>query len=175
MKKSLPGYLFFAVAIIALIVLLRFLNWLPLSVDKGIARKYSSLEEVRTELNIKEIYAPSYFPENLAWPPYEIIAQTEPFISVTMKFRRTDRTSGFLVICQSEAAAPPADALPRMSQIRESVTYPLKGRQALLEVGVCRDNEPCSRMTWLEGVYRIAVAVESPPFELIRISESMLH
>ncbi|MGD0281762.1 MAG: hypothetical protein ABSB95_05320 [Dissulfurispiraceae bacterium] len=175
MKKYVPNSLFFTAAVIALIVLLRFLNWLPLSLEQGIARKYSSIEEVKAKLNIKKIYAPSYFPENFAWPPYEIIAQTKPFTSVTMKFRRTDRMSSTLVICQSDTAAPLTDSFPRMAQLKESITYPLKGRQALLDVGICRDKEPCSSMTWLEGRYRIAVAVESPPFELIKISESMLH
>ena len=58
-------------------------------------------------------------------------------------------------------------------RVAESVRYQLRGRDALLEVGVCEENIMCSRISWNEKGYRISVAMKSAPVDLIRIAESM--
>jgi hypothetical protein len=63
----------------------------------------------------------------------------------------------------------------KIIDVIESVSYPVKGRNALLRVGVCQRNEPCSGITWKEGQYTIHVLAKSTPFELIKIAESMLR
>ncbi len=171
MKKIL----LFSMVIAALTALLGFFNWLPLHIEEGIARRYSSIEEVKTKLKLKEVFVPSFFPQQYVWPPYEIIAQTKPFTSVIMKFRRINGKQDALVICQFTAAASVPDCSPRMIQISESTAFKMKGRMAVLEVGACGHNEACSRMSWLEGRYRITVAVDAPPFDLVKISESMIQ
>jgi hypothetical protein len=62
----------------------------------------------------------------------------------------------------------------RLTAIRESVRYEFKGRTALLEVGVCRRDEQCCRITWNEENVSIALVMRSSPVELVRIAESML-
>ncbi|HXW69099.1 MAG TPA: hypothetical protein VEJ88_05790 [Dissulfurispiraceae bacterium] len=171
MKKIL----LFSIVIVTLTALLVFFNWLPLRMDEGIARRYSSIEEVKTKLKLKEVFVPSFFPQQYVWPPYEIIAQTKPFTSVIMKFRRIDGKPDGLVICQFSAAASVPDCLPHMLQITERTAFKMKGRMAVLEVGACAHNDVCSRISWLEGSYRITVAVDAPPFDLVKISESMIR
>ncbi len=175
MKKHIRNILLFFSVIVALTAFLWLFNWLPLYIEKGIVRRYSSIEEVKTKLKLKEVFVPSFFPQQYVWPPYEIIAQTKPFTSVIMKFRRVNGKPDALVICQFSATASVPDGFPRMIQINERTAFKMKGRQAILEVGACGHNETCSRMTWLEGRYRIAVAIDAPPFDLVRISESMVQ
>jgi hypothetical protein len=171
MKKIL----LFSSVIVALMAFLWFFNWLPFYIEEGIVRRYSSIEEVKAKLKLKEVFVPSFFPQQYAWPPYEIIAQTKPFTSVIMKFRNINGKPNALVICQFTATASVPDCFPRMIQIRESTSYKMKGRPAILEVGVCGHNEVCSRTTWREGRYRIAVAIDAPPLDLVKISESMIQ
>ena len=175
MKKNIRNLLLFLIIIAALTAFLGFFNWLPFYMEEGIARRYSSIEEVKTKLKLKEVFVPSFFPQQYVWPPYEIIAQTKPFTSVIMKFRRINGKPDALVICQFSATASVPYCFPRMRQVSESTSYKMKGRLAILEVGTCGHNEACSRMTWLEGRYRITVAVDAPPFELVKISESMIQ
>ena len=175
MKKNIRNLLLFTMVIAVLTAFLGFFNWLPFYIEQGIARRYSSIEEVKTKLKLKEVFVPSFFPQQYVWPPYEIIAQTKPFTSVIMKFRSINRKPDALVICQSSATASVPDCFPRMRQVNERTSYKMKGRPAVLEVGSCGHNEACSRMTWLEGRYRITVAVDAPPFDLVKISESMIQ
>src|SRR5208337_2236475 len=164
MKKNIRALLLFSLVIVALTALLVFFNWLFFFIAEGIVRSYSSIVDVKAKLKLKEVFVPSFFPQQYVWPPYESIAQTKPFTSVIMKFRGINGKPDALVICQSSATASVPDCFPRMIQIRESTSYKMKGRLALLVVGACGHNEACSRMTWLEGRYRITVAVDAPPF-----------
>jgi len=175
MKKNIRDLLLFSIVIAAVVGFLWFFNWLPFYIEQGIARRYSTIEEVKAKLKLKEIFVPSFFPQQYVWPPYEIIAQTKPFTSVIMKFGSINRKRDALVICQVSAAATVPDCFPKMTQITESTAYKMKGRRAILEVGACGHNEACSRMTWLEGRYRITVAVNAQPFDLVKISESMIQ
>jgi hypothetical protein len=168
-------FLFFAFILIALIAGLRFFNWLPSSLQEGLLRRYPSIEDVRAKLKLNDILVPSYFPQQYVWPPSEIVAQTKPFVSVVMKFRRDDGKPDALVICETDPAAPIPDSLPVMAQVRENTYYRMKGRTTVLDVGICGHGEVCSRISWLEGRYRIAAVIYAPPFDLIRISESMIQ
>ena len=60
-------------------------------------------------------------------------------------------------------------------QVRETVHYSCKGQNAMLMVGACNDDEPCSRISWKEGGYRISLSMKATPIELIRIVESMVY
>ncbi len=175
MKKNIRALLLFSIVIVALTAFLGFFNWLPFYIEEGTVRRYSSIEEVKAKLKLKEVFVPSFFPQQYVWPPYEIIAQTKPFTSVIMKFRNINGKPDALVICQLSATASVPDCFPSMIQIRESTAYKMKGRPAILEVGTCGHNEVCSRMAWREGRYRITVAVDAPPSELVKISGSMIQ
>ena len=173
MRGNVPRLLIFIIAVSALAGLIRLAGMVPAMMQTGIMKRYGSIEEVRKKLNIRDIRVPSYFPQTLAWPPSRILAQTKPFTAVVMEFRSKSKEDVALIICQSASADFAPDGRLDIVQVREKTAYSLKGREALLEVGACRNNEPCSRMSWNEGGYRMTVAMESTPFDLIKVSESM--
>jgi len=175
LKRSLR-FFYFLITIAILIVGLKIINWLPIALQGETMRRYNSIEEVKSRLNIKDIFIPTYFPQNLNWPPSEILAQTKPFTAIIMEFRSVDRRDTVMIIAQASSdTAFMTDKKIKILQIKERVSYPLKGRDAKLEVGLCKGNEPCSQISWIEGGYRMNVIMKSSPQELIRIVDSMIH
>jgi len=176
MGKKMTGLFSFGLMVVVLIGALKLLNWIPSAVQDGFVREFKTVDEVNSKLGIRDIYIPSYFPQNFKWPPTAICAQTRPYSAIVMEFRDVDRGGVGLTISQVEAGAPfiAGDRIG-LSQIREKVIYPLKGRMASLEVGVGNNDEPCSRISWIEGKYRITVSMRSRPFDLLKIAESMLR
>ncbi len=165
----------FGIGIAILVGATMAVNRVPVTVQGDLLRKYDSIDAVNAGLPSLAIYAPSYFPEDLRWPPSRVLAQGRPFPAVLMEFE--GRTSGRpeLVICQSAGGAfPPGDKL-RLAKVGEKTPYNLKGRDARLEVGVCGDGARCSRVAWTEGAFRIDVTGRSTPLDLIRVAESMIR
>jgi len=175
MPRKFPNYLLFAAAVAILLAGLKLAGWMPLLAQRDLMRKYKSVEDVKAELSIREIYVPSYFPQNLSWPPSAVLAQGKPFPALIMEFGQTEGTSAGLVISQSLSDTFRTDGKIRMAQLKEKVRYPLKGRDSTLEVGTCSSGEPCSRVSWKEGNTHITVMARSTPLELIKVAESMLR
>ena len=175
MREKLRSFFYFLLAVAAVFIVLKTLNWLPFVAQKETMRHYDSLEQVRTALDLKEIYVPAYYPQNITWPPSEILAQAKPDPAVVMVYRQAGSGAIMLIVTQAVAANFPVNAAISIDRLTEKVPYPLKGRNALLEVGSCKTGETCSRIAWNEGEFRITVAMRSSPFELIKISESMIH
>lgn len=174
-RVNVRSFLYFLLAVAAVILTLMLLNWLPLTLQKDTMRRYSSVDEAKAKLNFKGIYVPSYFPQNITWPPSEILAQTKPYPAILMVFHYAGKRETALVISQTSSESFPGDAFITFDKITEAVPFHFKSRQALLEVGTCKKEVPCSRISWPEGGYHIMLAMKSPPFELIKIAESMLH
>jgi hypothetical protein len=173
--RKIVGFLSFVLALALLVGALKVMNWLPSVVQEGFVSEYKDIEDVRDKLKIKDIYVPSYFPQPVKWPPSAIWAQTRPFTAIVMEFKNVENGDIELTISQVSAKARfIPDNKIKIEQVREKVDYSLKGRKALLEVGACENEERCSLISWIEGKYRITVAMKSPPFELIKIAESML-
>ena len=105
MNKKIPAFFSFALMIGLLVAALKVVNWLPLAMQKETIRQYASVEEVRAALGMKEIYVPSYFPQQITWPPATILAQGRPFSAIVMEFTRADKRNIALVISQSEGGA----------------------------------------------------------------------
>jgi hypothetical protein len=175
MNKTASRFFSFALMIGLLILALKVMNWLPLAFKQDAVRRYATLEEVRSVLNMKDIYVPSYFPQQISWPPAVILAQSKPFSALTMEFTRADKRNTVLTVSQSESTALSVENPIEITTVREKVTYTIKGRDAVLTVGVCGNDEPCSGITWIEGKYTMTVLMKSTPFELTRIVESMLR
>jgi hypothetical protein len=175
MNKKLTGFLTFALMIGLLIAALKVMNWLPLAMQKETIRRYTSVEEVRAALGMKEIYVPSYFPQQITWPPATILAQGRPFSAIVMEFTRADKRNIALVISQSEGGALNVENPIKITTVTEKVRYAIKGRDASLTVGTCGNDEPCSGITWNEGKYTMTVLMLSAPFELTKIVESMIR
>lgn len=172
-KRKLIGLVMFAAMVAVLVLVLKALHWLPTALDKGAVREYRSVEEVSRVLGIKEIYVPVYFPQSYRWPPSRIIAQGSPFNAVVMEFEDVRRGGIGLVIRQAESATFPKEDRIEILNVRERVPYELHGRNAVLEVGFCEKNVPCSRISWKEGSYAVSVAAKSAPFDLLRLADSM--
>ena len=169
------GFLSFAIAIGVLVVLLAIMNWVPMAFQKDTLRRYRSIDEVRTALNIRDIYVPSYFPQHIVWPPSEVLAQGRPFPAVVMEFKDAGSGEIVLVLSQSRGGPFPAGPAIALTNIKETVPFIMKGRSAVLVVGECAKNEPCSKITWKEGPYTVMALMKAAPFELTKITESMLR
>ena len=175
MKRTLGGMLVFLAMTAILTGLLQLLNWIPSAVQDGAFQRYASIDEVRAHLKIGMVYTPVYYPRTVQWPPSLIAAQTRPYPAVVIEFVRSDDPrETVLVITQTALPHPPLVEKLRLAAVRESVRYEFKGRTAHLEVGVCRKDEQCCRMTWNEENVGIVLVMRSSPVELVRIAESMI-
>ena len=175
MRAGVYGFFYLLLTVAAVIIVLLTLNWLPTALQQDTMRRYDSVEEVRAKLNIREIYVPSYFPQSILWPPSEILAQTRPYFAILMVFRDTEKREVALIVSQAASAAFSENTLITFAKITRTIPYDLKGRKALLVVGMGKNDEPCSRISWTESKERIVLTMKSPPFELIRIAESMIY
>jgi hypothetical protein len=173
--NKITGLLSFALTVVILIIVLKALNWVPLTIQKDTFRRYGSIDEVRTALNIRDIYVPSYFPQHIVWPPSEILAQGRPFPAVVMEFKNAGSGEIVLVLTQSRGEPFPSGSAIDLTSVKETVPFMMKGRSAVLVVGECMKNEPCSKLTWTEDAYTITALMKAPPFELTRIADSMLR
>lgn len=175
MNKTLYRFLSFALMIGLLVLALKVINWIPLAFQQDAVRRYKTVEEVRAALNLKEIYVPSYFPQQISWPPSAILAQSKPFAAMLMEFTRADKRNTALIISQSEGTSLIVENPIEIREVTEKVQYLIKGRDAVLTVGFCSKEEPCCGITWTEGKYTMTVLMKSTPFELTKIVESMLR
>lgn len=175
MTKKVLSFFYFTITVVILIATLKIANYLPMALQKDTMRKYHSIEEVKSKLNISDVYVPSYFPQNLVWPPSEILAQNKPFIAMVIEVNHAEKGDIALIISQSTSTEFTPDEKIKMLRIEERVSYPLKGRNMILEAGICKREEPCSRIIWDEGRYRISVTAKSTPPDLIKIVESMIN
>jgi hypothetical protein len=175
MMNRTAAFLSFTLAIGVLVAFLAVVNWVPVAFQKDSFRRYRSIDEVRAALNIRDIYVPSYFPEHIVWPPSEILAQGRPFPAVVMEFKDAKSGKIVLVLSQSQGGTFPAGRAIDLASVKETVPFIMKGRKAVLVVGECAKNEPCSRITWNEGPYTVTALMKAAPFELTRITDSMLR
>lgn len=175
MKRTLGGMLIFGFMVAILVAALQLFNWVPSALQEGGLRRYASADEARSHLRLDALYQPVYYPPSVRWPPVLVAAQARPYRAVITEFARRDGDEEIvLVISQTELPhAPLADTVP-LTDLREAVPYSFKGRPAVLEVGLCRRDERCSRITWNEGTYRLSLTMRSSPVELERIAESMV-
>ncbi len=174
-KIRAKGFFYLIITVAAVIIVLKTLNWLPTLLQQDTIRRYGSIEEVRAKTKIRDVFVPAYFPQSIMWPPSEILAQSRPYPAVLMVFNAANKREVVLVISQAASDAFSKNALIQFDRITRTVPYDLKGRKALLEVGDCKNDEPCSRISWIEDEFTITLTMKSRPFELLRIAESMLH
>jgi hypothetical protein len=173
MHRAIKGSFSFGLTIGAIILLLKIMNWLPMTVQKETLRPYGSIEQVRAALQIRDVYIPSYFPQNIAWPPAKILAQGEPFTALVMEFKRADKDEVILVLSQSTGGPLKAGNPLELSSVNERAPFIMNGENAVLTVGECGRQEQCSMITWNKGGYTITALMRSAPFELTRIAASM--
>jgi hypothetical protein len=175
MSRRIRSLFYFVITVVIVVMTLKLINYLPTVIQTGTIRRYHSIEEVKSSLNIKDVYVPTYFPQGLEWPPSELLAQNKPFTAVIMEFKSAEKKEITMIISQSASANFKPDEKIRMQRMKERVSYPFKGRNMTLEAWICEDEVPCSRITWVEGIYSITVTAKSEPPSLMKIVESMIH
>lgn len=174
MREHLKGIVIFAVMALILLGALRLLSWIPEAFDPGSFRRFDTVEEARSHTKIGQIYLPAFYPPSVIWPPTLIGAQTHPYPAVITEFSGKDAAGVYLTITQTAKTHRPLKARVYLTSTREQVRYPFKGRNALLEVGACEDGSRCSRFSWEEDAYSMALIIRSAPTELVRMAESMI-
>ncbi|MDH4163747.1 MAG: hypothetical protein OEW15_13840 [Nitrospirota bacterium] len=174
MRNQLKGIVVFLIMAAILLGALRLLSWIPEAFDTGSFRRFETPEEARSHTKIGQIYLPAFYPQSVTWPPTLIGAQTHPYPAVITEFSGKGREGVYLTITQTALSRRPLAARILMASVREKVTYPFKGRKALLEVGVCEDDKQCSKFSWDEGPFAMALIIRSAPTELVRMAESMI-
>lgn len=172
---KLTGFLSFIFALAVLISVLIVINWIPSVTQKGNIERFTSLEDVKAELSIKTIHVPSYFPENIEWPPSVILAQKRPYEAVVMEFRDVKSGKTTLVISQSSSRSFVKDSKIKIAEVKDKTSFSLRGRDAIIETGDCGSGEPCSSIMWNESGLSLHMSMTAPPSDLIRIAESMIR
>jgi hypothetical protein len=174
--KTLRGLLWMSVLAGLVVIFVSVVNWLPSLREDGFARQYASIEEARRSLELDTVVVPAFFPEGISWPPSFILAQNKPFPAVVMEFTGAETRETALIIIQSSSRSSDVQLQRiRMSEVKEETLYQLNGMNVLLQVGVCDNGIPCSKMTWQDNSLSHTLLYMSSPFELIRIVESMIH
>ncbi len=165
----------FLAGVVLLVAAIKAVNWLPAAIQSDVLREYGSMEEVRASVALGDVYVPSYYPQELGWPPAAILAQGRPFPALVLEFARSEGRDTALVVVQTASGWSLPEGRIRMATTQESVRYSLQGRQALLTVGTSPAGDRVSRIVWTEGKYRIDIAAKAPPVELVKVAESMLR
>ncbi len=171
--RPITAFLSFVLGIVVLVALLFVLNWFPRAIEGNILREFTGVEQVKSTLQIAHVYVPSYFPENITWPPSKILAQDKPFPALLMEFKKRGTDQVVLVLSQSRGGTIRSDNSLEPAVIRETVPFSLHNSEAIMTVGECRDRDVCSSITWSEDGYALTASMKSTPFELRKIAESM--
>lgn len=175
MEKS-RGLFWFLIMIGVIIALLAVANWMPSVIHEDYAQKYESIENAKRALGLDSVLVPAYFPEGISWPPSLIFAQKKPYRAIVMEFKRSEEKETVLIIIQSSRQGiDPTLQRITLIELRERTEYRLKGKTAILQVGMCDNGMSCSSMTWQDNKLHHTVLIMSSPFELIKIAESMIH
>jgi hypothetical protein len=175
-RKILKGLFWMLLSAALLVMALATFNRLPTLTHADFARQYTDIEEAKRSLGRAPVLVPTYFPEGIAWPPSFILAQTRPYAALVMEFKKKDSDETALIVVQS--SAPGGDAQLRritLTEVREKTPIRLKGRPAILQVGACGKEAPCSRLAWQDDGFYYSALLMSTPFELIKIAASMVH
>jgi hypothetical protein len=172
---GLKKLLLFLMVVAAVVGALKLLNWVPVALQSEGLQRYRTVDDARTELKIRQIYLPAYFPQYLKWPAIEVFAQKKPFFALLMHFTGIDNSDIVLAIRQCEIGHPDVPKLriePETVTGTENIT--LKGRPAVLVHGICPENDRCNSVTWQDQGFTFTVVLKDSVNELLRVSESML-
>lgn len=150
-------------------------NWLPAALQPDVLRRHESVEEARASSGVEQILVPSYYPQELGWPPSAILAQGRPYPAVVLEFTRAGGRDAALVVTQWAAGRPRPEGRIPIAEVQETVRYSLRGRDAVLTVGRSPAGERVSRIGWAEGKYLFEISGKVSPVDLVKAAESMLR
>lgn len=175
MREHMTHLMVFGLAVVILVGALKFFNWLPGALQEGALRRYASIEEVRSVLKDRKIHVPAYFPQSFKWPPSSILAQKKPFSAVVMEFDRLTSDEVGLIILQADSEDFLGQSKIRVLDAQRRSSCTLKGRDAVVESGLCGTGEVCSKITFKERESWIGILMRAPEHEVIILAESMIR
>jgi len=160
--------LIFALIVIALVVVLKILGWLPLAINKDSIRAYHSIDEMAAAIRPQKLYMPSYFPQYLMWPPVKIYAGKNPQ-AILMLFAH--KKTGDIVLSISQGTG--VESLIEPQRVLSTERTSIKGRQATIYTALCADGEPCNKVVVVDRETPITIIVKDPVSEAIKTAESI--
>jgi hypothetical protein len=155
-----------------LAVALHTLNWVPELFRPGLAKAYPDIETAGSALGIRNIPVPTYFPENITWPPSTVVAQSYPYPAILLQFTAHETSDDIMVITRTPEGKRPL-LKTAVDDIVEQSRADLNGNSAALVTGTCRQERPCSLITWSDAGQQTSVLLYERPFELIKIAQSI--
>jgi len=155
-----------------LAIALHALNWVPELFRPGLAKAYPDVETAGRVLGIKNVPVPSYFPENISWPPSTVVAQNYPYPAILLQFNSEETSEQIMVITRTTGGKRPL-LKTSVEDIVEQSRADLNGQEATLVTGTCEEDRPCSLITWQAEGQQTSVLLYERPFELIRIAQSI--
>ncbi|MFQ5739528.1 MAG: hypothetical protein ACE5JX_11000 [Acidobacteriota bacterium] len=175
--STITKLLLFGLLLAATAAALKTLNWLGLTVGGEGVQRYASLEAVGQQFPGRPLHLPVYFPEDLQWPPWEILVRRRPCFILAVHVRRRPGGQIGLAIRESECASPaPLPLRLQVVGVRRRDTVRLKGREALLLEGDCAGGGDCIQVAWREDPYRITLVTrDAARGEALQIASSMLE
>jgi len=162
----------FMVMVGVLALALHALNWVPELFRPGLVKAYQDVDTAGRALGIKNIPVPTYFPENITWPPSAVIAQNYPYPAILLQFTSQDTSDKLLVITRNPTSKQPL-LKTSVEDISEQSKASLNGTDAILITGTCGTGRPCSLITWDAAGQQTSVLLYERPFELIKIAQSI--
>lgn len=136
------------------------------------ARVFASIEEAERALGVR-LWLPSYFPDELAWPPsrVEADAAVPPTVAIRVRGRADGRER--LVIAQSLGgrATPPPRLLPPGEVMNAADVVVGRQRGRLVRVLVGADS--LRDVWWDQGSRRVTLRYAGPVDRLLLIAASL--
>jgi len=137
------------------------------------ARIYASITEAEHAIGAR-IWAPSSYPDSLAWPPSRVDAWPGPPTSVAVHVsgRKDGRDRLVLVESIGAPADPPAALLDEV-EVLMAMTVRVGRRNATLTRVVAPDGQVLHDLSWDEGSRRLTMRYAGPVEELLLMAASL--
>ena len=167
-------YLYFIISLILLIGFLLLLDHLPLYLDKGLLREYTSIRELQDSLKIQKLPIPSYLPEIINWPPSKILGQSTPHLAVTLEFKSHIDNNIILLLHISEKSNNQHSNNSIKINTSNTFSTTIKNHPAHVKTGFCEENVHCSEIVINDQHYNILLKGKMQITMLLRIAESIV-
>ena len=174
-REEFKGLTALAAFAVLLVLVLSLLNWIPSAVQRGTLAKYSDVGALKAGLGLKRVMVPSYFPQNITWPPSVVLGQSVPFESVVLEFKGPATDGPALTVSQARREGFRPEGRIRIASVMQSVPYELDGRRAILSSGQCARGGRCSVLSWTEADgLAVEIRLRGGPLEAVKIAHSLV-
>ena len=152
------------------------LNKVPLYLQEGKEKSYSSLEDAEYSLGVR-IFLPSYFPDYLIWPPKEIKVIRKPSLVITLAFMSQGESSPSLIIHEiisntDEGNGGGLDFMEHKTHSGE-IQVSVGGAKGTLRLGVVEHGSRWTELSWKQGDRMMVLRSNKSVEDLLKISRSI--